>query len=50
MGVARNQRQTRGATMSEDTEAKVLSNVIRIDEEQIRDHLGRSFAAVWRRR
>ncbi len=27
--------------MSEDGEAKVLSNVVRIDEEQIRDHLGK---------
>ncbi len=27
--------------MSEDSEAKVLSNVVRIDEEQIRDHLGK---------
>lgn len=26
--------------MSEDGEAKVLSNLVRIDEEQIRDHLG----------
>jgi transposase-like protein len=42
LGIARNQRQTRGATMSEVTEAKVLSNVIRIDEEQIRDHLGKT--------
>jgi putative transposase len=27
--------------MSEDTETKGLSNVVRIDEEQIRDHLGK---------
>jgi hypothetical protein len=40
-GVADIQRQTEGATMSEDTEAKVLSNVVRIDEDQIRDHLGK---------
>ena len=35
------QRQTAGVTVSENKEAKVLSNVIRIDEERIRDHLGK---------
>jgi hypothetical protein len=35
IGVERIQRQTEEATMGENTEARVLSNVVRIDEEQV---------------
>jgi hypothetical protein len=35
--------------MSEDSQTKVLSNIVRIDEEQIRDHLGNTVSAHPRR-
>jgi hypothetical protein len=35
--------------MEEDSKGTTLGNVIRIDDERVREHLGRVFEARWRR-